>query len=377
MDMNSQGNGARLASLDVARGLDMLWIMGLSSLVVSLCGAFGYGAETAIARQMEHPDWHGFHFIDLVFPTFIFIAGISFPFSLAKQRERGLGTSAIVVKIFRRAIVLSLLGFVYNGALKDGLMNVVWGSVLARIGIAWGAAALLTVFCGVRMRLMVAILILTGYWAVCVFLSAPDRPGASPLSMEGCFSGWIDRMLLPGKLTVPGVITYQGVLSTIPAISTALFGIFTGEYVRNSSASGERKSATMAAAALGMSAVGLFAAYGCGSWSVPLNKILWSTSFTLVAAACSLALFTACYFLIDVKGWWRRTLFFRVIGLNALTIYLVQRVIGFRSASSFLFGWVGSLVPSGWSSVVVNVGYIAICWTFLYLLHKHKIYLKI
>lgn len=377
MDVNALGKGARLASLDVARGIDMLWIMGLSSLVVSLCGALGHGPETAIARQMDHPAWHGFHFIDLIFPTFIFIAGISFPFSLAKQRERGLATSATVWRILRRALVLTLLGFVYNGALKDGLANVVWGSVLARIGLAWGAAALLTVFCGVRTRAAVAVAILVGHWAACVFLSAPDYPGASPLSMAGCFAGWLDRTLLPGRLTVPGVISNQGILSTFPAVVTALLGVFTGEYVRNAPSSGERKSAAMAAAAAGLLAAGLLVARGLGPWSVPLNKILWSTSFTLIAAACSLALFAACYFLVDVKGWWRRTLFFRVIGLNALTIYLVQRVVGFRAASAFLFGWAGSLAPTGWSDVVVNVGYVAICWAFLYFLHRHKIYLKV
>ena len=98
----------------------------------------------------------------------------------------------------------------YDNNYSNAMYNYgVYGSMaMITIAIAWGAAALLTVFCGVRMRLMVAILILTGYWAVCVFLSAPDRPGALPLSMEGCFSGWVDRMLMPGKLTVPGVITY-------------------------------------------------------------------------------------------------------------------------------------------------------------------------
>ena len=373
----SESKLKRLESLDVARGFDMLWISGLSALVVSVCKALGYGPETAVARQMEHPAWHGFHFIDLVFPTFIFIAGISFPFSLAKQREHGVGTRKIVARIFKRIIVLFLLGLVYNGILKDGPASTVYGSVLGRIGLAWGGAALLTVFLRLHIRVALAVLILVGYWLVGVCLSAPDHSGASPLSMEGCFAGWLDRLLLPGKLTVPGVISYQGVLSTLPAVVTALLGVFTGEYIRLPRTSGERKSLVLVLASVFLLFAGLFIAFGCGRFSFPLNKILWSPSFTLVSAACSLALFAGCYFLTDVKGWWKRTLFFRVIGMNALTIYLVQRVVGFRPASSFLFGWLGSLAPAGWEPVVVDVGYIALCWLFLLVLYRNKLFFKV
>ena len=367
----------RLESLDVARGFDMLWISGLSAFVVSFCNALGYGPETAVACQMRHPAWHGFHFIDLVFPTFIFIAGISFPFSLAKQRERGVGTGRIVARIVRRIIVLFMLGLVYNGFLKDGPASTVYGSVLGRIGLAWGCAALLSVFFRPRVRVVIAVLVLLCYWLVGVCVSAPDHPGASPLSMEGCFAGWLDRQLLPGKLTVPGVISNQGVLSTLPAVVTALLGIFTGEYIRSSRDSGERKSLVLLLASVSMLLVGLLIAFGCGRFSFPLNKILWSPSFTLVSAACSLALFVVCYFLIDVKGWWKRTLFFRVIGMNALTIYLVQRVVGFYAARDFLFGGLASLFPDAWSPVVLRIGYIAVCWLFLYFLHRKGVYLKV
>ena len=373
----SETKSGRLESLDVARGFDMLWISGLSALVVSVCKALGYGPDAALVRQMIHPAWHGFHFIDLVFPTFIFIAGISFPFSLAKQRERGVGTAGTVGRIVRRMVVLFLLGLVYGGILKSGTASLVYGSVLGRIGLAWGFAALLTVFFRPRTRAVVAALILIGYWIVGVCVSAPDNPNADPLSMQGCFAGWLDRSLLPGKLTVPGVISNQGLLSTLPAVVTALLGVFTGEYIRSSRGSGERRSLVLLVSALGLLAAGLVVAFGCGKFSFPLNKILWSPSFTLVAAAYSLALFDLCYFLIDVKGWWRSTLFFRVIGMNALTIYMAQRVVGFRTASTFLFGWLGSLAPAGWGVVVVDTGYVALCWLFLYFLYRKNVFLKV
>lgn len=381
MDVNVKTNsavGGRLASLDVARGFDMLWIMGLSGLVIKVCAAFGYGPETAIAAQMEHLHWVGLHFMDFIFPTFIFIAGISFPYSIAKQRERGMTTTQSVVKIWRRAVTLVLLGFVYNAMLYHGPAKTVWGSVLARIGLSWGLAATLTVLVrGVRARVWICAGILVGYWAVSVFVGAPDNPSADNLSMEGCFAGWLDRMLLPGKLTHPNLISAQGILSTLPAVATAMLGIFTGEYVRNNQASGERKSAMMFVASVLLVLAGVFVAFGCGSYSFPIIKKLWSTSYVLVCAGYSLALFTVCYFLIDVKGWWKRYLFFQVIGLNAITIYLAQTIVGVRQSKDLLFTWVSSFFPAGWDAVVLQLGYIAICWAFLYFLHKHKIYLKV
>ncbi len=356
----------------------MLWITGLSRLVIVVCAAFGFGEETAIAAQMLHPRWEGLHFIDFVFPTFIFIAGISFPYSLSKQRARGVRTSSTLLKVWKRAAVLVALGLVYNAILYNGPAATIWGSVLARIGLSWAAAATIAVLMpSVRLRLCLAAAILAGYWALCLFVGAPDNPAAGNLTMEGCFAGWVDRMLMPGRLSHPGIISAQGILSTLPAVVTAMLGIFTGEYVRGDAASGERKSAIMMLAAGAFTLAGLFVAYGFGPYSFPIIKKLWSTSYVLVSAGYSLALFAVCYFLIDVKGWWRNPVFFRVIGLNAITIYLVQTVVGVRQTKETLFKWVSTFFPAGWDAVVLQLGYIAICWAFLYFLHKRKIYLKV
>lgn len=373
-----KNNDDRLVSLDVARGFDMLWITGLSKLVIVVCAAFGFGAETALAAQMLHPEWEGLHFIDFVFSTFIFIAGISFPYSLAKQRARGVPASRTILKIWKRAAVLVALGLVYNAILYKGPADTVWGSVLGRIGLSWAAAATVAVLMpSVRLRLYLSAVILAGYWALCLFVGAPDNPAAGNLTMEGCFAGWVDRVLLPGRLTHPGVISAQGILSTLPAVVTAMLGIFTGEYVRGNAASGERKSAMMIFVAAALALAGLFVAYGFGEYSFPIIKKLWSTSYVLVSAGYSLALFAVCYFLIDVKGWWRNPVFFRVIGLNAITIYLVQTIVGVRQTKEILFKWVSTFFPAGWDAVVLQLGYIAICWAFLYFLHKRKIYLKV
>ena len=108
-----------------------------------------------------------------------------------------------------------------------------------------------------------------------------------------------------------------------------------------------------------------------------MNKALWSPSFTLVAGGISFLVFAAFYWIVDVLEFRRRTFFFTVIGMNSITIYMAQRVIGFRVARDFLFGGLASLFPEAWGNVVLQLGYIAVCWLFLYFLHRKGVYLKV
>ena len=139
----------RLQSLDALRGFDMLFIMGFASLVVAVCGLWPNAVTDSIASQMGHASWDGFTHHDTIFPLFLFIAGVSFPFSLSKQRSLGLSTGTIYAKIVRRALTLVLLGVIYNGLFRLDFENLRIASVLGRIGLAWGIAAVLYLNFGV------------------------------------------------------------------------------------------------------------------------------------------------------------------------------------------------------------------------------------
>ena len=392
--IDSENNGARsmgrLDSLDALRGADMFFIMGGSALLARLSVLAGFGVDNAFAQQFDHVLWHGFHFQDMIFPLFLFIAGVSFPFSCAKQIERGFGRGTIFIRCARRAAMLFLLGLVYSGLLRFDFSELVWGSVLGRIGIAWFGASVLYLFFGWRTRIAIAVSVLLGYWAVMRFVQAPDIMDVSvpanlaeyaqdPISPAGNISGYLDRMLLPGKLTVPGVFSNQGTLSTLPAVVTAMIGMFAGEYLRGrgSLLSGGVRTFRMLAAATGLLLAGLFVAFGCGSWSMPLNKILWSSSFTLVVGGISVALLSVFHYVIDVKGCRNWCFFFRVIGLNSITVYMLQKVVPVASTAKFFFGGLSSFFPPAVSSVVIQLGYITICWLVLWFLHRNKIYWKV
>ena len=275
----------RLQSLDALRGFDMLFIMGFASLVVAVCGLWPNAVTDSIASQMGHASWDGFTHHDTIFPLFLFIAGVSFPFSLSKQRSLGLSTGTIYAKIVRRALTLVLLGVIYNGLFRLDFENLRIASVLGRIGLAWGIAAVLYLNFGVKARIAIAAAILVGYGLLSALVAAPDVAGAGPLTREGCLAGYVDRLLLPGKL-YGKTFDPEGLLSTVPAVVTAMLGMFTGEFVRRQDLSGGRKASWMIAAAVALLVAGL-----AFNGVVPVNKSLWSSTFVCVVAAYSLAAF--------------------------------------------------------------------------------------
>lgn len=322
---------------------------------------------------MEHVDWSGFHHHDTIFALFLFISGMTFPYSSAKKTAAGMSRGRLLLDILRRCCVLIFLGLVYDGFFELKFATLRWPSVLARIGIAWALAAILYTFTGKKTQWTVAITILIGYFLLLKFTLAPDAPaGADPFSREGNISYYIDRVLMSGHIYEKGIGDPEGLLSTIPAVVTALLGMFTGRYVRESEDSGERKTVKLLAGAAIMAAVTLI-------WSIwfPITKSLWNSTFVLAAGAWSVGLFAIFYYLIDVKGWRKGVLFFQVVGMNSITIYLGQRILPFDAITDFFFGGIMDLLPGNWASLVFSLGYFALCWLFLYFLYRKKCFLKV
>jgi predicted acyltransferase len=369
----------RLLSLDALRGFDMLFIMGLSHLICSVCELFPSGADSYLWQTMKHASWDGLYHHDTIFPLFLFIAGVSFPFSYAKQCEGGASRKKVYWKIIRRAVILIALGVVYNGFFKCQFDNLRICSVLGRIGMAWALAALLYVNFSAKVRAVIAGAVLIGYWLLICYVPAPDAEGAAALSMEGNLVGYVDRMVTPGRLLRKGLFDPEGLLSTVPAVVTAMLGMFAGEFVRKDNVPGSecfsvgsRKAGYMGLAALGMLAVGLV-------WSLvfPINKALWTSSFVLVVGSYSLAMFALFYYIIDVRGWQKWCIPFSVVGLNSITIYMAQKIVPFDRISGFFLKGFAGMMPEVWGEVLLDAGYLAVSWLFLYFLYKKKTFLKI
>ena len=362
---------SRLLSLDALRGFDMCFIMGGELVLLSLSKLFPGKLSEWVAMNMSHSAWDGFTFYDLIFPLFLFLSGCSFPFSLSKQQLLGRSKAEISLKVLKRALLLIFLGVLYNNLLQFDFDNLRYASVLGRIGTAWAFAALLYIWLQRKYLPFVALGILLFYWLLLAFVPAPDAVGLSSLSMEGSIVGYIDRLMLPGVL-YNEVHDPEGLLSTFPAIVTAMIGIFTGEYLLKKGVNGYKKVVVM----LLFSLLLLFAGY-IFDFVCPINKNLWSSSFVCCAGGWSLLLFALFYLVIDVIGCKRWAFPLCVIGMNSITIYMAQHFFDFSYSVNALFSGALRLLPEGYYALGYWCCYMLLCWLFLYLLYRKKIFLKV
>lgn len=363
----------RLLSLDALRGFDLLWILGGEGVVHALLKLTGWVWLAAVAGQLKHVAWDGFQAYDLIFPTFLFLAGVSTPFSL-RNRLGATDRRATVLKIVRRGLVLVLLGVVYNNGLQwKGLDQMRFCSVLGRIGLAGMFAQLIFLYNAHRLRRLWWWLggLLVGYYLVMATCSAPGF-ARGDLTVEGNFASYVDRLLVPGKLH-RGIHDPEGLFSTIPAIATALLGIFAGLWLQkpNEEVAPWRKARRLALGGLLCLAVG-----GMWDYAFPINKNLWTSSFVLWAGGWSFLLLATFYALVDVLGWRRFGFAFAVIGMNSVLIYLAGKFINFAFTANALLVGVAKALPAG-QELILALGFIAVEWLFLWFLQKHKVFLKV
>ena len=365
----------RLLSLDALRGFDLFWIVGGHGILVALFKLTEWGWLGAIDAQLKHVDWNGFQAYDLIFPLFLFMAGVSTPYSLTRRLAEG-ARSEVIRKVIQRGLILVLLGIIYNNGLQwKGLENMRLGSVLGRIGLAGMFAQLIFVFNYETPKRLWAWLagILLGYWAMLSFGHAPGF-AAGDLTMEGNFASYVDRLLLLGKLH-KGIHDPEGLLAVLPAIGNALLGILAGLWLRRSAeeVSGDRKAVGLAIAGVALLAVG-----GLWSFAFPLNKNLWTSSFVLWTCGWSSLLLASFYWLIDVRGWARGFgAFFAVIGMNSVLIYMSGKFLNFDFTGQALFGGLARAFPLAVASVILVTGIFAVKWLLFWFLKRQKIFLKV
>jgi predicted acyltransferase len=363
---------SRLLSIDALRGFVMFWIIGGERLVSAVAHAAGWKYAGLVDDQLEHVPWAGFHFYDLIFPLFLFVVGAVLPFSLSSHRARGESTARIYWRILRRTALLFALGLLANNFLRFDLANQRWPGVLQRIAVCYGLAALVVMNVGWRGQAVVAALILVGYWALLAFVPAPGF-SAGDYTLTGNLPGYVDAHYLPGRIPKEyyGYGDNEGLLSTIPAVATALLGALAGQWLRSG-----QSPAHKFLGLVGAGAVCLVVGYGWGQ-VFPIIKNIWTSSFVLFAGGWSLLLLALFYGVIDAVGLWRWAFFFIVIGSNAIFIYVAPHFLDFDYTGHFLFGGAARLAGPAWGPVVMAAGILAVKWLLLLYLYRKKLFLRV
>lgn len=371
--MKEKSTSHRLLSLDTLRGFDMFWISGGEEIFAVLAKVTGWSWAIMLAHQFSHPEWHGFRAYDLIFPTFLFMAGVSTPFSLGSRLEKGVPPSDLIRKVIQRGLVLVLLGIIYNnGIFHTEWHNMRYPSVLARIGLAGMFAQIIYLYTGQKARLIWFVGLLVGYYVFMKWYPVPGC-GAGLLTMDCNPASYIDKMILPGRLHVK-IHDPEGIVSTIPAIATALMGIFAGELLRTGEDIISKTNKVVYLVAAGIVSLLL-----CLIWDVffPINKNLWTSSFVLCAGGFSILLLALFYWIVDVLNYRKWTLFFVVIGMNSIVIYMVGNFINFAYTTDALFGGILSFFPHSVEAVGEVIAFIIVQWAFMYLLYRNKLFLKV
>lgn len=362
----------RLYSLDALRGFDMFWIMGAEEIFHRMAEINDTPFWNALSNQFNHPAWHGFAFYDLIFPLFLFLAGVATPYSVGRQLEKGQSKKSLLYRVIRRGLTLVLLGIIYNNGLRIlPLEEIRFASVLGRIGLAYMFANIIYLYFKPRGQLIWLVSLLIGYWLLLLFGSAPGHPRGD-LTMEGNIVSYIDTLIIPGKLYL-GIHDPEGLISTIPAISTALLGIFTGTLIRST------QPEKMKATALQLAIAGVILIVLAQIWNLvfPINKNLWTSPFVLQCGGLSMILMSIFYYIIDIQGYQKWAFFFKVIGMNSILIYMSGLFINWSYSTNAIFGWLGQLVGEPYNAVVLVFCLLAVKWAFLYFLYKKGVFLRV
>jgi len=367
-----KNNSNRLFSLDALRGFDMFWIMGAEEIVHALSKATGSSFFGGFANQLTHPAWNGFHLYDLIFPLFLFIAGVATPYSVGREIELGKTNSQVMLRVAKRAFILVLLGLVVNNGLEiRPIAEIRFGSVLGRIGLAYMFANFIYINTKKQSTQMIWFAgIILSYYLLLKFTAAPGFP-LGDLSQAGNFASYLDRSILPGKLYL-GNHDPEGLISTLPAISTGLLGIIVGNYLKNDEANGTKKSIILLF--LGTLFIGIAFIW---DMDFPINKNLWSSSFVMMVGGLSMILLSLFYYIIDVKGYKNWAFFFKVIGMNSILIYVSGHFINWEYSTNGLFHWVGQLISEPYNAIVLATLYVGVKWLFLYFMYQKKVFLKV
>ena len=365
----------RLASLDILRGFDLFLLVFFQPVLISIGSHFDTPFMQSILYQFDHEVWEGFRFWDLVMPLFLFMAGVSMPFSFEKYRRLP-DKGAIYRKILRRFFLLFLLGMVVQGNLLglDPAQIYLYSNTLQAIATGYLIASIILLHCSLKMQLAIAVLLLIVY-SVPISLCGDFTPA-------GNFAEQVDRQILrcfrdgvvrhaDGTWSFDPNYTYTWIWSSLTFGVTVLSGVFAGELMKR--ATTNRKRTALLLCVIGLALVILA---WCWSFQMPVIKRIWSGSMVLLSSGYCFLLMALFYYVIDVCGYTKGLNWLRVYGMNSITAYVLGEVINFRSVAASVSYGLEQYLGSFYSTWLTFLNFL-ILFFILQMMYKHRCFIKL
>lgn len=356
----------RLVSLDAFRGLTI-------ALMVLVNNA-GSGRDSYF--QLRHSEWHGWTLTDTVFPTFVWIVGVAITLSLGKRLAQGVPKRTLLAQACRRTLVLFALGLLCYALPHFNLATQRILGVLQRIAICYLIASILYLYSGVRGQVCAIVALLAVYWALMTFAPVPGY-GPGRLDVEGNFAHYVDHLVL-GSHNYAETKDWdpEGLVSTLPAIATALFGLLAGHLLRSKRTLRERM-AWFFAIGIVLAAAGLV----WNHW-MPINKKIWTDSFCLFMAGLDFAVYAIFGWLVDVMGWRKGWKPFVILGMNAITIYMFSE---FAAEILDVLHWKGPLYRAVFAplaspanaSLLYSLAFVSAMYLVAYPMYRRRWFVRV
>jgi predicted acyltransferase len=373
----------RLLSVDVLRGLTIAFMILVNN----------NGNEAQAYWPLKHAAWNGFTPTDLVFPSFLFLVGITTVFSIASRLTQGATKWSLFLHILRRSIILYLLGLVVNSFPFFHLHTMRFYGVLPRIAICYFVvASLYLISPGWRDKVALAIAALISYWILMRFVPVPGYGVPTHdiplLDRDANLTAWLDRQIFPASHLYEHTRDPEGLLSTIPALATALLGLLTGIWLRSQHMLKQK--------IIGIALAGLSGILLGGVWNLtfPINKKLWTSSYVLFAGGLSLLLLALCLWIVDFPKKNPNTSHsrfiepFLIFGTNAISAYVFSELLqsGLSSihlhpglnAQQWLYRWIVRAIPNApFASLLYSLAFVMVCWLVTSVLYRRGIFIRV
>jgi predicted acyltransferase len=372
-------SSSRSLALDIFRGMTVCFMIIVNTP----------GGQPSFS-QLEHSAWHGFTPTDLVFPSFLFAVGNAMSFGMRKFET--MSQAAVLWKILKRTAIIFLIGyllywfpFFHTGDDGHLVLNPISHTrifgVLERIGLCYGAAALLIYYCSTRTVYVISGLLLLGYWVILVLYPAS---GGDPFGMVTNAGFRLDKWVMGENHLYHGegvAFEPEGILSTLPAIVNVIIGYYTGVFISKQGKTYEGLAKLML--------------WGCGFlalawlWNLvfPVNKKIWTSSFVCLTVGLDMVLLAFLTYIVEFRKKVKWASFFEVFGKNPLFVYIVSELLiqifalipmgGDQNFAEWASQGIMGIVPGKFGSLLFALLYMMICWSVGKILDRKKIYIRV